>query len=380
MKKKIKSIYIIELIILLLTVILFFVQNLTYQYILSVIGFLWIFLISRLVYRKKKDTSFYRVQAFRIVVIVLLFFYIIVSLMGLILGFTKTMFSLNPKKWIQGLIPMLLITIMVEQTRFILIKNNTADKKGYIGITILLILFNVALSENIFAINNFYRLFIFTCVTFMPIIAKEMLSSYMVKNYGFLPTFTYKIIMNIYIYILPIMTDLGDYLYSAIGIIMPFTLYMILNKYLKPDEDIRQKNKKIKGLNINFIIIPVIIFLIVIIILVSGIFKFQMIAIASNSMVPVYERGDTIIFEKVDVEDIKIGDIVVFKRNMIIVAHRIVKIKEESSKKYFFTKGDANNSVDVGVVDENNMLGVVRRVVKYIGYPTVWINELFGGD
>jgi len=300
--------------------------------------------------------------------------------MGLILGFTKTMFSLNPKKWIQGLIPMLLITIMVEQTRFILIKNNTSDKKGYIGITILLILFNVALSENIFAINNFYRLFIFTCVTFMPIIAKEMLSSYMVKNYGFLPTFTYKIIMNLYIYILPIMTDLGDYLYSAIGIIMPFTLYMILNKYLKPDEDIRQKNKKIKGLNINFIIIPVIIFLIVIIILVSGIFKFQMIAIASNSMVPVYERGDTIIFEKVDVEDIKIGDIVVFKRNMIIVAHRVVKIKEESSKKYFFTKGDANNSVDVGVVDENNMLGVVRRVVKYIGYPTVWINELFGGD
>ena len=201
MKKKIKSIYIIELIILLLTVILFFVQNLTYQYILSVIGFLWIFLISRLVYKKKKDTSFYRVQAFRIVVIVLLFFYIIVSLMGLILGFTKTMFSLNPKKWIQGLIPMLLITIMVEQTRFILIKNNTSDKKGYIGITILLILFNVALSENIFAINNFYRLFIFTCITFMPIIAKEMLSSYMVKNYGFLPTFTYKIIMNLYIYI-----------------------------------------------------------------------------------------------------------------------------------------------------------------------------------
>ena len=133
-------------------------------------------------------------------------------------------------------------------------------------------------------------------------------------------------------------------------------------------------------MNVNLITIPVIIFLIIIIILVSGIFKYQMIAIASNSMVPVYERGDAIIFEKVDGKNIEIGDIVVFKRNTIIVAHRVVKIKEESSKRYFYTKGDANNAVDVGYVEEKDMMGVVRRVVKYIGYPTVWINELFGGD
>lgn len=380
MKKKIKSIYIIEFIILLLVITLFFIRNLSYQYILSVIGFLWIFLISRLVYKKKKDTSFFRVQAFRIVVIVLLFFYILVSLMGLILGFGKTNFSLNPSKWIQGLIPVLLITIMMEQTRYILIRNNIGDKKGYYILTILYILFYVALSENVFALKGFYRLFIFLCTKLMPITAKEMLSNYIVKNYGFLPTITYKMVMNLYIYFLPIMTELGDCLYSALGIIIPFTIYMVLNKNLKPDEDIRQKNKRIKGMNVNLITIPIIIFLIIIIILVSGIFKYQMIAIASNSMVPVYERGDAIIFEKVDGKNIEIGDIVVFKRNTIIVAHRVVKIKEESSKRYFYTKGDANNAVDVGYVEEKDMMGVVRRVVKYIGYPTVWINELFGGD
>ena len=57
MKKKIKSIYIIEFIILLLVVVLFFIRNLSYQYILSVIGFLWIFLISRLVYKKKTQRA-----------------------------------------------------------------------------------------------------------------------------------------------------------------------------------------------------------------------------------------------------------------------------------------------------------------------------------
>ena len=197
--KKIKSIYIIEFIILLLDFVLFFIHNLTYQYILSVIGFLWLFLITRLIYKKKKDTSFYRKQAFRIVIIILLFFYIIVSLLGLVLGFNKTSFSLNPQKWMQGLIPVLLITVMSEEVRYLLIKNNSGDKKGYFLVTISLILFYIAISTNIFAIRGFYQLFIFICVTLMPVIAKEILSSYMVKNYGFLPTLSYKLIMNLYL-------------------------------------------------------------------------------------------------------------------------------------------------------------------------------------
>ena len=380
MKRQIKSIYIIEFIILLVSIFLIFIRNTSYKYVLSIIGLLWMFLTARLIYKKKRDTSFYRKQAFRIVISVLLFFYIVISILGLVIGFSKTFFSLNPYNWTQGLIPTLLITIMVEQIRFLLIRNNSGDKKGYYALLVILILFNVALSTNIFSINNFYRLFIFTCVTFMPIVAQEMLSNYMVKNYGFLPTISYKLIMNLYIYVLPIITNLGDYLYSAVGIIIPFTIYIVLNRYLKTDEDIRQKNKKIKGMNINIITIPTIVFLVIIIILVSGIFRYQMIAIASNSMVPVYERGDAIILKKVDANSIEIGDIIVFKRNMILVAHRVVKIKEESSKFYFYTKGDANNSVDSGITEGEAVIGVVKNVVKYIGYPTVWINELFGGD
>ena len=164
MKRQIKSIYIIEFVILLLSVILIFIRNTDYKYILSIIGFLWIFLSARLIYKKKRDTSFFRVQAFRIVVSVILFYYIIISLLGLVLGFSKTFFSLNPYKWIQGLIPVLLITIMVEQVRFLLVRNNSGDRKGYFALIVLLILFDVVLSTNLFTINNYYRLFLFMCV------------------------------------------------------------------------------------------------------------------------------------------------------------------------------------------------------------------------
>ena len=73
-----------------------------------------------------------------------------------------------------------------------------------------------------------------------------------------------------------------------------------LKKYIKTDEDIRKENQKLTGLNTGFITIPIIIVLLTIIILVSGIFGYKMIAIGSNSMIPVYEKGDAIIYEKVD--------------------------------------------------------------------------------
>ena len=152
---------------------------------------------------------------------------------------------------------------------------------------------------------------------------------------------------------------------------------MVLKKYIKTDEDIRKENQKLTGLNTGFITIPIIIVLLTIIILVSGIFGYKMIAIGSNSMTPVYEKGDAIIYEKVDTNDIEEGDIIVFEKNKILVSHRVIKIKEDFTKRYFYTKGDANNTPDNDYTNEEDVRGVVKRVVKYIGYPTVWINEMF---
>lgn len=377
MEKKIKSIYKFELIILLLITLLFFIQDEIYKYLLSILGFGILLFVATLVYKKKKDTNFFRGSASRIVFAVIVFYFLAIYLLGLLLGFNKTLFSTIPSKWFQGLIPIAIITIITEKLRFILIKNNVAEKKGIYGITVLMMLFNILLVTNFVRLTEPYLVFVLICSTVMPTIAQELLSTHMVINYGFIPTVEYKLIMNLYIYILPIFPNLGDYIYSAINIIIPFTIYIVLKKYIKPDEDIRKENQKLTGLNLGFITIPIIIFLTIIILLVSGITGYKMIAIASNSMVPVYERGDAIIYEKLDVKDIEEGDIIVFEKSKILVAHRVIKIKEDSTKRYFYTKGDANNGPDSDFTNEEDVKGVVKRVVKYIGYPTVWINELF---
>lgn len=246
------------------------------------------------------------------------------------------------------------------------------------SLTIIIILFNIVLNLKTNTLNSLYEIFVFVCTIVFPIIANDLLGSYMACNYGFLPAVTYRLAINLYLYIVPITANLNDYLYSIINIAIPFTIYLLLKRFLNITKDNKKNKKNERKTELNFIIVPIIIVLTVVIILVSGIFRYQMIAIASNSMTPIYERGDAIIFDKGEKDSIKIGDIIVFKKDDKIISHRVVKIKENSNKRYFYTKGDANLSNDEGQTTEDEILGVVKNVIKYIGYPTVWINELFG--
>ena len=62
------------------------------------------------------------------------------------------------------------------------------------------------------------------------------------------------------------------------------------------------------------------------------------------------------------------------------MTHRIVEIWKRNDKYYFTTKGDNNNSVDGFKTSEDQVLGRVTSIYKYIGYPTVLINEFFGKE
>ena len=161
------------------------------------------------------------------------------------------------------------------------------------------------------------------------------------------------------------------------NIILPFVLYNVLNKIVIRYEKEKQKLKKINRIVFT---IPIATCLILLVILISGIFKYKLIAIASNSMSPVYRRGDAIIYEKINVKELKEGDILAFQKNNIVVTHRIVEIWKQNGKYYFTTKGDNNNSIDNGKVEERNVLGRVQTSFKYIGYPTVLVSEFFGKE
>ena len=59
-----------------------------------------------------------------------------------------------------------------------------------------------------------------------------------------------------------------------------------------------------------------------------------------NSMYPTLQAGDTAFVDICPVEQLKKGDIVVFKANNMLIAHRVVEIKSTNQEFYIQTKGD----------------------------------------
>ena len=131
-------------------------------------------------------------------------------------------------------------------------------------------------------------------------------------------------------------------------------------------------NKYSRKVSNRIVYTPVLIVLAVIVILVSGILKYKLIAIGSNSMKPIYEKGDAIIYKKLDdLREIEVGDIIAFEKNNIIVTHRVISHDNDIYK----TKGDNNDSADYFDVTPPDILGKVEYEIKYIGYPTLWIKS-----
>ena len=196
----------------------------------------------------------------------------------------------------------------------------------------------------------------------------------MKNKHAVIPCIIFKVIITMYEYVLPIIPKLGNYLYSVFNLILVYCIFYFSNRIITYSD---KKDKYTRVATRRIIYMPILAMLLIVVVLVSGFLRYKMIAVASGSMVPVYEKGDAVIYEKVSADDLQIGDILAFQKSKIIVTHRIVEIRDNSIKKVFITKGDANNGVDSYEVEASDVLGKVVYKVKYIGYPTVWINEFF---
>lgn len=379
MKENNKRIYINELLLVICTLILIIFIERTSQDIknfslIVVLTLIIVFLTNT--FGIKKDNTYLKGNATRTIISSLMSYMLIIYGLGIILGFTRG-YSLLNLSVVKKFIFVLIINIEIEYIRFLIAKNSFKNTKDIVLFTIISIIINVVLEVNLNSLKTTEDKFIFLSTIIFPTIAEETLCSYVTYKMGLLPSLIYKLVMKLYIYIIPIVPDLGDYIYSAVNVMFPFIIYNVLNKTIIRYEKEKQKLKKI---NTIIFTIPIIIILIILVLLVSGIFKYKLIAIASNSMKPTYARGDAVIYEKVNYDQFEIGDILAIKTDKRIVTHRIVRIINKNNEYSFITKGDNNNANDTFVSKNENVLGKVKIAFKYIGYPTVIINEIFGKE
>lgn len=89
------------------------------------------------------------------------------------------------------------------------------------------------------------------------------------------------------------------------------------------------------------------------------------------------DMGDATIYERYDNQKLEVGDIIVFEKDKLTIIHRIVDIKKVNGINRYYTKGDANPKMDNDYITKKEIKGISKVRIKYIGYPTIWVRELF---
>lgn len=340
--------------------------------IILIITFLAILIFG---YKKSIKTKEKTSITYRIIAIVMLFFTITYAC-GLIMGFERTAYSLNPLAIISNILMPIVIIVCMEIYRYVTI-STTNKKSIMITTTIALIIFEILISirlNSLLAVSSLFK----TLTTIMfPIISKNFLMSYLAHHGELKQTLIYRLPLEIYIYLLPIIPNFNDYIRSMIGICMPVLIYVYISKYLDLENGIyiEKKDSKISNI-IKDIIIGIII---VFIALISGFFPLTMLGVGSNSMKPYIEKGDAVIIKKVNSDNkIKVGDIIAYHNKDVneIIIHRVVKIKKKNNKNIYITKGDANKSEDNIDISLKDIKGIVLFKIKYISRPSIYFKEL----
>lgn len=376
MKKNEKRILLLEIITLLFLILNVFVKNILTEY--TIFFFLLVlFLISIYLVGFEKQKILVEKRVLKQIIFYTLSFLIIKYGLGLLVGFLSTSYSLTIVNIFKNSFPILLIIIVEELCRYNICKKGEKNKLIIYISVIIFTLIDVSLIISNYNLNDLESTLKLLITVVCPNIFKNVMLSDFSKKYGFKSCIIYQLIMNLYIYIMPIFPNLDEYLESIVMSLLPMFILIFVNMQfeMKTAEDIRNKHvisKIFSGILISIIIITICLF--------SNLFPWWIAIIGSGSMTPTINVGDAIIIDKIsekEISKLEVGDILVFKVDKSIYTHRIVNIDVKNDEYYIKTKGDRKgNVVDDWIIRNKDIIGTVKFKISYIGYPTVWLNNL----
>jgi signal peptidase len=101
---------------------------------------------------------------------------------------------------------------------------------------------------------------------------------------------------------------------------------------------------------------------------------YQALVVRSGSMSPTIPTGSIVFYKKKQAADVKVGDVIVFAKPGQTdekVTHRVFKISNGPTGRYFTTKGDANGAPDSWRVPAVGTGWIAAFHVPAIGYALV---------
>lgn len=381
MKKSKIKIYVLEI---LLIVILFFtlllLNKINYMYFSLILGLFA--LITKYALKKQKILSTNKKEVILMMVILAFIFLGFFYLLGAVrYDFYKSAYLFSFKTLYRFIIPLIIIVISTEFIRFRFLSQDAIIRvfKKEVNLSIILaflsmLMIDIIIHIGIYDLTNYDDFLTVLGFVIFSSVSCNLLYNYISVRYGIIPTILYKVITLLYPYIIPIIPDIYIYFTSFLQMIYPYLIYILLERTFADNNFVMahvDRRRNVIGITIMIVI------MIAITMLISCQFKYGMLVVGSGSMKGTINIGDAVIYESYEDQSIKSGDIIVFDKNGIQLIHRVIKVRNVDNEIRYYTKGDANPVMDSGYIVSKDIIGVTKLRVVYIGFPTLWLRQLF---
>lgn len=365
----------LEIFIIGFFLIILFASKVSFNKMLIAIFLIVFAYITKKLIARPKQTSLYRKEVTKYMVTFAIIYVVLYYVLGIYVGYYRSIYKFSFDVLFKYVVPIILIIIASE-----LIRNEFLACKSKVSI-VLTLMFSVVIDlvvyVNIYNIFNKEEFLQALGYIFFASIISNILYNYLSNKFGPSPNIAYRIIISIYVYIIPIIPDVYIYFKSVCRMVYPLLIYIVLRNVYEKNKTIERKT----GKTLRFISTTVVVILMTVLsLLISCKFKYGMLVIGSGSMTGTINKGDAVIYRSSDnVKEVKEGDIILFGDGDKIVIHRVVKIMDINDEIRIYTKGDNNMQQDPGYITKDDYKGQVAFRIRSIGLPTIWVNDFFKG-
>lgn len=330
-----------------------------------------LYVISKLIFNCYYKKSRYEDSAFFMIVIFSFIYIVFYYCIGLYFGYYYSTVKFGFWALKTYIIPYILIIYVTEKIRHTLLIFK--DKLSIILSLISLLFVDIYLyigSYDIEVLDDFAAILGFVILSSF---INNLFYHYYSGKYRARGIIFFRCVTILYPYVIPITPDVYMFFRTFLRMIYAYIMYYYMHSTYTKVCFIKKKTKD----NNMISTIVVIIICALLCSLVSCQFKYGAMVVASESMHGKIEKGDVVIFEKYNNNYLKKNDIILFEHKNIVMIHRIINIRKVGNTYHYITKGDANDLEDEGYSTKKDIRGKYMFRIRYVGYPTLWIRDIF---
>lgn len=374
MDTKLKNRILIILLTVFVIINLLATHNQFYVYFLRPLSMLSISVIAYLMLDEfRPKTTRYKSDVLPWAVIIPLAYLLVYYVLGYFTGFSQNPYNNSMNGILLNTISFGSIIIATEYLRAIII-STSKGKAFTINYIITVILFTVLETNFIINYGDGFEIFKLVSFFFLPLLLENAMLNYVVLKGSLTSSMIYKILIRSFIWVVPIIPNFEWIIEALFSYLVPFFLFLITLQIIDKD------NKRLSKADLEATdpkkMIPTFIVVVMLMLFAVGALPYRPVSILSNSMKPSFSTGDIVIVEKIDYNNIIVGDIVQYVRHDFTVIHRVIEVVDnENELPHLITKGDNNVNSDADPVYENQVIGKIKFSVPKLGLPAYWLNN-----